>query len=155
MPKRIDLKDQRFEMLYVVSLSDRRDERNVQLWECRCDCEKTVYLSGSSLRAGHYKSCGCVHDSKRDAGVKKHIAADRTGGTRKTALKAKLHKGNKSGHKGVKWLENRGKWLAYIGYRGKSINLGYYQNKDDAIAARRMAEEKYHAPHLNEEPRQP
>lgn len=150
MPKRIDITGQQFVDLQVICLSDRRDNRNVLLWECLCSCGNTIYVSGSSLRAGHYKSCGCKHDIKRDNGVAQHITKDRVSGTRKSALKAKLHVANKSGHKGVKWLEDRQKWRAYIGYRNKNINLGYFADKTKAIEARQKAEEKYHKPHLDE-----
>ena len=29
-------------------------------WLCRCDCGNYVTLSGSALRSGHTKSCGCL-----------------------------------------------------------------------------------------------
>lgn len=89
-----------------------------------------------------------MRNAKRDAGVKKHIELDRINGTRKSALKSKLHKGNTSGHKGVIWLESRKKWRAYIGYKGKQIHLGNFDSKEDAIKARKKAEEKYHKPYL-------
>lgn len=100
---------------------------------------------------GHYKSCGCKRIAKRDAGLKKHIKSDRIDGTRKSALKSKLHKGNKSGYKGVTWVESRNKWRAYIGHKGKQVSLGYFDNKEDAVAARQNAEEKYHKPYLEDE----
>lgn len=148
--KMIDLTDQKFGELYVIGLSHQRGTNGTRLWECRCSCTNVVYLLGASLRAGYYKSCGCLRDDKRDDGVKKHITADQIAGTRKTALKAKLHKDNKSGHKGVRFNEDRQKWTAHIGFKGKQINLGYFIKKEDAIAARQAAEEKYHKPILEE-----
>lgn len=150
MPKRIDLTDRHFGELHVVRLSDQRDDNNTLLWECRCSCGKLVYLHGYSLLHDHYKSCGCKRDDKRDKGVARHIQHDRVDGTRKTALKAKLHVGNKSGVKGVRWNEQRQKWTAHIGFQGKQINLGYFLSKDDAIAARKAAEDKYHKPILED-----
>lgn len=147
--KRIDLTGQVFGELYVVELSNRKGKDGTRLWMCECNCGNTIYLHGYSLRHGHYRSCGCKRDIKRDAGAKKHIESDRIDGTRKSALKSKLHKGNKSGYKGVAWIESRKKWRAYIGFKGKQIFLGNYDNKDDAIAARKKAEEKYHKPYLD------
>ncbi|MEV9641790.1 hypothetical protein ABZ756_13900 [Mammaliicoccus sciuri] len=46
-------------------------------------------------------------------------------------------------------MESRQKWKAYIGFKGKQITLGYYDNKDEAIAARKVGEEKYHKPYLD------
>ncbi|MEF2965051.1 HNH endonuclease [Paenibacillus sp. M1] len=149
--KRIDLTGQTFGDLKVVGLSDKRGTNNTRLWECKCTCENTTYVLGISLRAGYYTSCGCKHDAKRDKGLVEHIARDRVDGTRKSALKAKLHKGNKSGHKGVRWVESRQKWNANIGFKGKQINLGYYTTKEDAIASRQAGEEKYHRPYLEDE----
>ena len=54
---------------------------------------------------------------------------------------------NTSGHIGVTKREN-GKWQAIIGLNGKTISLGTYVNKDDAIKAREEAEEKYYKPLL-------
>lgn len=147
--KRKDLTDQTFGELYVVGLSDKRGQNNTLLWECKCSCGKVVYLLGTSLRAGIYKSCGCKRRIKRDEGAKEHIKRDAVHGTRKSALKAKLHKGNKSGHKGVIWVESRQEWKAYIGFKGKSITLGYRKEKEDAIALRKKAEETYHKPYLD------
>ncbi|WP_274853290.1 AP2 domain-containing protein [Bacillus methanolicus] len=148
--KRIDLTGQQFGDLVVVRLSDKRGNNNTLLWECRCACGNTIFVTGASLRAGHYKSCGCKRASKRDVGVKRHINQDRLNGTRKTALKAKLHKHNKSGHKGVSWMESRQKWRAYIGFKGEQITLGYFDSKEDAIKARIEAEKKYFKPILED-----
>ena len=87
-----------------------------------------------------------MRNKRRDAGLIKHIKDDWVDGTRKSALKAKLHKGNTSGHKGVIWLKERKKYRAHIGYKGKQIHLGHFDNIDDAIKARKSAEIKYHSP---------
>lgn len=50
-------------------------------------------------------------------------------------------KNNTSGTTGVSY-EN-GLWRAYISYKGKTIHLGGYKNKDDAIEARKKGEDKY------------
>lgn len=152
MSKRIDLTGRQFGDLTVIRLSDRRDEKhhNTLLWECRCGCGNTTYVLGSSLRAGYYKSCGCKREKKRDHGAREHEKTDRVDGTRKTALTAKLHAKNKSGHKGVMWNKHRNKWTATIGFRGKQIFLGNYDDKEDAIKARQLAEEKYFKPILEE-----
>lgn len=144
-----DLTGKTFGELTVIKISDKKVNRN-RMWECKCSCGITTYVLAASLRAGYYKSCGCRRIEKRDKGVSQHIANDKVDGTRKSALKAKLHKGNKSGHKGVIWLESRQKWRAYIGFKGKQLTLGYFDKKDDAIATRKQAEEKYHKPILED-----
>lgn len=49
-----------------------------------------------------------------------------------------------SGHKGVTWCVSRGLWLARLTQGGKRLCLGYFTDTNDAIAARKAAEVKYH-----------
>jgi len=147
--RRIDLTGQTFGELEVIRISDKRGQNNTRLWECLCKaCGKHTYVLGINLRAGYYKSCGCLRDDKRDKGRDNHIYSDTIDGTRKSSLKAKLHSGNKSGHKGVRFNESRQKWTAHIGFQGKQISLGYFLTIEEAIAARQVGEEKYHKPYL-------
>jgi hypothetical protein len=46
--------------------------------------------------------------------------------------------------KGICWDKRRNKWLALIKLNYKSIYLGRYENKNEAIKARREAERKYY-----------
>lgn len=149
MSKRKNLTGNEYDELTVLGFSHSDPETGSPLWLCRCSCGAEKAIHGYALEHGHYKSCGCKHAEKRDAGVKKHIEQDSIDGTRKSALKAKLHKSNKSGYKGVRWNEQRRKWTAHIGFKGKQISLGYFTNKDDAIAARKAGEEKYHMPYID------
>lgn len=55
----------------------------------------------------------------------------------------KLRTTNSSGHTGVFWIKGRNKWRAEIVVNYKNIYLGYYDNINDAIAARKIAEDKY------------
>lgn len=50
---------------------------------------------------------------------------------------------NTSGHKGVAWHKQEGKWRAYITLHRKQKSLGLYHDIDDAIMARKKAEEEY------------
>lgn len=50
---------------------------------------------------------------------------------------------NTSGVMGVSWYKLRSKWLAIIQAEGKSLNLGYFNKKEDAIAARQAAAIRY------------
>ena len=59
------------------------------------------------------------------------------------AMNQSLRKNNTSGVTGVNYEKQRGLWRARIKVNYKNIELGYYENKEDAIQARREAEEKY------------
>ena len=51
---------------------------------------------------------------------------------------------NTSGRVGVTWDKQTNKWRAQIQVNGKSIKLGRFKNKEDAIKARLQAEMKYY-----------
>lgn len=44
---------------------------------------------------------------------------------------------------GVRWVPRERGWRAYIGVKGEMLYLGIYDDRDDAIAARKAAEVKY------------
>jgi hypothetical protein len=50
---------------------------------------------------------------------------------------------NTSGHTGVTWRKQKSKWNAYIKHNYKRVNLGYFENLEDAVAARKAGELKY------------
>jgi hypothetical protein len=54
-----------------------------------------------------------------------------------------LQKNNTSGYPGVSWAKREQKWRARIKVDGKEKHLGYFNNKDEAIRAKKYAEEKY------------
>ena len=62
-------------------------------------------------------------------------------------MNRKLAINNKSGVVGVCWDKNNNCWLAQIGFDSQKIRLGYFKNKEDAIKARKEAEEKYFGEH--------
>lgn len=56
---------------------------------------------------------------------------------------AHIRKDNTSGFKGVVWNSRMKKWQASINVDGKSIHLGSFSDKNEAVQARRNAEEEY------------
>ena len=61
-------------------------------------------------------------------------------------IRSKVRTDNTSGVKGVKKQKN--KWIAYITFKKRHYNLGTFENKEEAIKARRDAEEKFFKPIL-------
>lgn len=53
------------------------------------------------------------------------------------------YKNNTSGVTGVCWYKKYNKWMAYIDVDHKHKTLGYFNNFEDAVKARKLAEEKY------------
>jgi uncharacterized protein YuzE len=56
-----------------------------------------------------------------------------------TLIDSTISAANKSGYTGVSWNKSAQKWTAKICADGKSIHLGYFEEKDDAIETRRQA----------------
>lgn len=56
------------------------------------------------------------------------------------ALNKRIANVNTSGYVGVHYFKATGRWQAYIDYRRKRKNLGYFEKLADAIEARRIAE---------------
>ena len=51
---------------------------------------------------------------------------------------------NTSGCSGVSWHKSKSRWYAFINVNKKRKSLGYHTDIDDAITARRDAEQKYY-----------
>ena len=54
-----------------------------------------------------------------------------------------IRKNNNSGVSGVNWDSATNKWRARICINNQRISLGVYDDVNDAIEARKQAEEKY------------
>ena len=54
-----------------------------------------------------------------------------------------MQKNNTSGYPGVSWSKREQQWRARIKVDGKEKHLGYFNDIDDAIKAKKIAEEKY------------
>lgn len=67
----------------------------------------------------------------------------RTATPSQNTMNKPLLKNNTSGVTGVSWNKRKGEWESYITIDGKRKGLGYFSNFDDAVAARKDAEEKY------------
>lgn len=173
MPKNIDLTGKRYGRLVVLKYTGRNNGKTPprKLWQCMCDCGNSIEITTSNLTRGNTRSCGCLAtesatksiinntvnklgvDSKEFKQVKQKATMTYTKsyvkeGTNVKNLDMAIAKNNTSGHKGVSWDKNRSKWLAYIKFKSKRINLGRFADKQDAINARIKAEEKYFNPVL-------
>ena len=56
----IDLTGKKFDRLTVVGRSEN-NKHNQVVWSCLCDCGNKTNATGSSLKSGHVKSCGCLN----------------------------------------------------------------------------------------------
>jgi hypothetical protein len=59
MPALIDITGQRFGRLSIIRRAGRTSYRQAT-WECLCTCGVTIVATGSNLKSGTTKSCGCL-----------------------------------------------------------------------------------------------
>ncbi len=155
-----DLTGQKFNRLTVIELGERNKSGQIQ-WKCKCDCGNVVLATTTYIKTGHTKSCGCLNREKASNRLKDHkfITAREKyrkenflkDGTSLALIKntEKLRKNNTSKVTGVSYDKQNKNWRARIFVKGKNINLGSFSNIEDAIEARKEAEEKYFKPILD------
>ncbi len=61
----LDLAGKRFGRLIAVRLHPYLMKHTNRVWECKCDCGKTTFVTSHDLSSGHTKSCGCLSDLNR------------------------------------------------------------------------------------------
>ena len=129
-----DIAGRRFGRLTALHPLEERRCGSV-LWQCRCDCGKETAYSYLELMYGGYKSCGCEHHASQP------LPLHYVDGTCVEMLeKRKLRSDNSSGCTGVVWTKHG--WRAQIHFKGRSYYLGTFAKKEDAVAARKQAEEE-------------
>lgn len=65
MPKRINIKGERYGRLVVIkSLKDKNGKTR---WRCRCDCGQVKDTGTHQLRGGNTRSCGCLTRERLNA----------------------------------------------------------------------------------------
>ena len=140
--KKLDLASQRFGHLTVIEPAENIGNRTA--WRCRCDCGRETIVKTHCLRSGHTKSCGC----QNGAGSRGLTYID---GTCVEMLCARTVRcNNTSGVPGVDWCASKGLWRAMICFKGKRRYLGSYARFEDAVKARKRAEEELFDPFLRE-----
>ncbi len=127
-----------------------------RMWLCECECGTKREVNEVNLVNGHSSSCGCY---RNELGTKKlkesahkfreFLEKDSIDGTRVSTLERKQSSRNKSGFRGISKEKKSGKWRASIGFQNKRIYLGAFYDINDAVAARKEAEEKYYKPILD------
>lgn len=145
-----DLTGQKFGRLTAIEPAYK--EKGVYYWKCKCDCGNEVYVRKYLLLNGSTRSCGCLSKELKKERFDKQPLCEKDAykGTRIGTLTSKTRFNSKSGVKGVSFHKATQKWRARITIQGKVIYLGTFTNKEDAIKARKEAEEIYFKPIIEE-----
>lgn len=135
--KAMDITGKRFHALTALYPTQKRDRSGFVIWHCRCDCGNTVDLSYNSLLYSNQKSCGCrkqIHNRKL-ADYLTHVD-----GTSIDFIRSKkVPVNNTTGCRGVYLI--KGQYVAKIVFQKKAYYLGEFDRLEDAVRARKKAEE--------------
>lgn len=141
--RKLDLTGQRYGKLTVLGPAENVGGRTA--WRCLCDCGRETVTVTQRLRDGRTRSCGCL----KPGSLPRPMYID---GTCPEMLAAAMvaRKNNTSGVPGVDWRADKARWRASICFKGKRRCLGSYARFEDAVKARKQAEEAYFKTFLEE-----
>lgn len=147
-----DLTGQVFGKLTVIGRSDRRNprgKRTTPMWECRCECGNITYKATDTLT--NLDESMCQECKGRIGAEIARQSAGFVGGTQISRIKnMTLIATNTSGCRGVYYDKKTNKYRARLKFKGKIMNFGSYRNFEDAVAARKAAEQEYFGAFLEE-----
>jgi len=135
-----DYINKKFNKLTLIKNLNKIDKRNSKLALFKCDCGSEKEIVFTQVLSGEVQSCGC---NVRAFSNLKNVSTKKD---RLVAIMKNEKKDNKTGHCGINNVN--GKYRARICVNGKSIHLGYFDNIEDAIKARKRGEEQYFKPIL-------
>lgn len=155
MGKFIDLTGQKFGRLIATHIVG---SNNGAIWECRCECGNTSIVNARDLVGLHTKSCGCLKSEISSKTILK--AKDKSfesnslgyyNGTQISLINKEINRSDSTTMcRGVSFDKRRSKYYTYINIQGKRTFLGYYDALEDAIKARKQAEEELFKPVIEE-----
>lgn len=138
-PGMTDLTGKRFGRLTALRPTSYVSKTRGAQWVCRCDCGAEVVTYLSNLIGDKTKSCGCLNSEESK---KRLLLVDGTSVRQINNAMTKKYAHNSSGYTGVYYHKQMGKWGARIQFKRRHYSLGLYTNIEDAIKARKVAEQK-------------
>lgn len=145
-----DLTGQRFGKLTVLEKTNKRQDGGSIVWRCKCDCGNICEISSKRLRNNINISCGCYQKERQKYSMSKLQKKQQIENTNIDLInKKEANSNSKTQTRGVCYITSKRKYKAYL-YLNKEYHfLGYYDKLNDAIKARKEAEEKYFKPFLD------
>ena len=129
-----DITGMTFGYLTAIEPTKKRHRKDI-VWICKCKCGNIIELPATRMLVGRTLSCGCINKEHLQRANKyidntclRQALEDRVESTRSA-----------SGYTGV--TRKRGKWQAYITYKGTRYSLGCYTKMEDAVKARARAKQ--------------
>lgn len=139
-----DLSGQVFGRLTVLGRSEKRGSRGSRttpLWECRCSCGNVVYKATDSLKSADGSMCAiCAGEQNAKTA---RAACGYVAGTQLSRIRSeKTPASNTSGCRGVYFDPKTNRYRARLKFQGRIMSFGSYDNFEDAVKARKRAEEE-------------
>ena len=136
-----------------------------RVWRCKIGAKRTSSkrdYSYLAFKKDSCEQCGFIPIIKEQLDVD-HIDGDTMNNTRdnlrivtqqQNSWNRAVAINNTSGVKGVSKVKRNNKWIARIGYNGKRIVIGTFDNYDDAVEARLTVEKELYGEYSREQIRQ-
>lgn len=142
--KSLDLTGKVFGQLTVLGRSDKRGSRGARttpMWECRCSCGEITYKATDTLT--NPEQSMCRRCAELYAAASARAEAGYVGGTQISKLRMDDTPVNTAtGVRGVTYIAKKNLYRARIRFKNKRYSLGVYSNLEDAIKARKRAEQE-------------
>lgn len=136
-----DYVDKRFNHLTLIKNLNKLDKHNSKLALFKCDCGNIKELVFTQVLNDKTKSCGC-----KNKGQYSNLTLESVKNKKIEFYKNNTQKNNTTGYTGISYINN--KYRVRLQTNHKSKHIGYFNNLQDAIKARKTAEEKYFKPIL-------
>lgn len=145
-----DLKGKRFGRLTVIEETDKRKDNGSVVWKCKCDCGNIIEVSSKRLINNINLSCGCYQKERQNYSMNKLHEKQLKQNTNIDLIRKKEANSNNktSGVRGVHYCESKKRWIATLNFQKKLVLNKSFKEKEEAIKARKEAEEKYFKPML-------
>lgn len=148
MKRRVDLTGRQYDDLTVMGKAETN--KKGRYWSCKCVCGNETTVKQSDLKNRLVTSCGHEGQTETDERpVKKIIVkpVEKTAVKKEPAKSSAKKAAGGTGHVGVSKVELKSgtRYKANISVDGKKKYLGTFTTLEEAVAARKEAEELYRA----------
>lgn len=146
-----DLINKKFGRLTVIEKTNKRADSGSIVWKCKCACGNIIEVSSKRLVNNINLSCGCYQKERQQYSMNKLHVRQSLANTNIDLIKKKeANKNNQtSGVRGVHFCKSKKKWIATLKFQKKLLLNKSFADKQNAIKARKEAEEKYFKPILD------
>lgn len=139
----------RFGRLVVQSKTDKRNNGRI-VWQCKCDCGNTAYVSTTYLNNGDTRSCGCLKKELEQKNLRDEYDNKRVDGVTMHLFNDKPREDSSTGYRGVYQYYTRVskqlRYCAWITVRGKRYYKKGFLTPEDAFYNGRLYLEQKHLP---------